>query len=289
MAANYLVRATQDVVETWSVARMPFEPKGWMREWRDALKSALRGVDVPNGFLAGRYESASVAACDTENVLFYNLGGVFGASTRHGLRFERLFGTAPSPEPLTTDAMHYHNYSVARPGEPFTCWTEANQLAAFANVTVPAVGASSNPALIWLPVRQALTRSSAASHQGRLFALRLRLEGPPVTGAAASLVKSLFDGVIAAFSAHDGSREDEVVLWLNDRFAYDMTLSRKLLQSLEGDPLGTRRLLHPRAQGFQWAPDDDRCVAGELVITRSNQSRFRLSGELFAVEPRPAS
>ncbi len=289
MAPNYLVRATRHTVETWSVARMPFEPTGWKLEWRNELKSALRGVHAPSGFLAARYESASAALCDTENVLFYNVGGVFAVSTRRGLRFERSFGTPRSPEPLSASAMHSQSYSAAWPGEPFTVWTEGNQLAAFANVTIPAIGGSTNPALIWLPIRRAMARRARSSHQGQPFALRLTLDCPLRTSAAAGLVKPLFDGVIAAFSAHDGSSLEDIVAWLRDRFGIDLSLARETLGSHQHDPLGTRRLLHRRAGGFQWAPDDDHCVAGELVITRRHQSDFQLTGQLVAVEPRPAA
>jgi hypothetical protein len=40
-APAYLIRASSDGLDTWSAKRLPFEPSGWMRQWRDELAGAF--------------------------------------------------------------------------------------------------------------------------------------------------------------------------------------------------------------------------------------------------------
>ncbi|MHB8649392.1 MAG: hypothetical protein ACYDBR_04310, partial [Gaiellaceae bacterium] len=58
MTPNYLVRADGDVVETWSVKRLPFEAKSWEREWKDELKARLRELRARRGAEGGRGSAA---------------------------------------------------------------------------------------------------------------------------------------------------------------------------------------------------------------------------------------
>jgi hypothetical protein len=51
--------------------------------------------------------------------------------------------------------------------------------------------------------------------------------------------------------------------------------------------IGPRQLLWPRAQGVQWNPADDRCLALELRIDHGD--RLALSGRLFAIAPAPSA
>jgi hypothetical protein len=68
----------------------------------------------------------------------------------------------------------------------------------------------------------------------------------------------------------------ERVASLASRYRYD----------LRSAVLGRRRLLWPRAQGVQWNPADDLCLALELRIERGE--RRELSGRLVEIKPRRA-
>lgn len=292
MITDYLVRRAEGAVETWSVKRLQFQPSGWQIEWRKELKAALRDLGASSaGFLAGRYESPVCdVACDPENILFYNLSGAFADATRRGLRFERLFSVPPSPLPLSRAAEHYHHYTAAEPRTPFHAWQETRLIAQFAGVELPWIKSNSNPALVWLPVRGAAAQVDKAPLRDPMFALRLRAEVPVQAGSGASLAKPLFDGVVAAFQAHDGSSSADIAAWLSGRFAIDAKVALALLTDRGSAVLGTRCLFNARAGQFQWAPGDDYCVAGELELNRSGQGReFYLSGALYEVEPLQAS
>jgi hypothetical protein len=43
-------------VDAWSTVRLPFEPIGWLREYRSELRSALRSMTAsPTSVLYGEY------------------------------------------------------------------------------------------------------------------------------------------------------------------------------------------------------------------------------------------
>jgi hypothetical protein len=45
------------------------------------------------------------------------------------------------------------------------------------------------------------------------------------------------------------------------------------------------RLLHRRGDGVQWAPADELCVAGEVLVAESEDGRWYLRGEVVELEP----
>src|SRR5690349_13545324 len=58
----YGVRVTDDAVVAWSVRRLPFEPKGWLKDYRDELRVALRSLS----WAAGTHLRAAYASPDRE-------------------------------------------------------------------------------------------------------------------------------------------------------------------------------------------------------------------------------
>jgi len=202
---NYHVQAGSGLVETWSTQQLSYDPHDWRRTWRDELKVELlslgRDGTGNRSFLAARFESpVRDYACDAENVLFYNLSGAFAASTRDGLRFERLYSTPPaSPVALSGPAIHYHHYAFSQPGVAFHGWRETSLLAQFDGIELPWLKFDSSPALVWFPMREAAIPLQATAPTEANFALRLRVELPAQAAAAANLAKPLFDGAVAAF------------------------------------------------------------------------------------------
>jgi hypothetical protein len=85
------VRVMDDAVEGWSVTRLPFEPKGWLLDYRTKLQAALRSLSPVHGLgLAARYHSPDDRLADVENVLCYNIGSsCYGHLIGGGLRMSR--------------------------------------------------------------------------------------------------------------------------------------------------------------------------------------------------------
>lgn len=71
----FVVHGSKAGVKGWSPQRLPSEPKGWMLEYRTALREALRKLDWANRpVLVASFTSAGSRPCDVENLLRYNLG-----------------------------------------------------------------------------------------------------------------------------------------------------------------------------------------------------------------------
>lgn len=84
---------TGSVVEAVSQARLPFQPRGWLVDFRRDLAQACRTLTADLGkLLHAVYGSADRRLSDIENILSYNLGiGALRAAAAHGLVLERSF------------------------------------------------------------------------------------------------------------------------------------------------------------------------------------------------------
>ncbi|SRR5579875_391486 len=91
----------QNMVEVWSVQRLPFEPKDWLVDLRNDIRTGIHCLQSnPGQILHAIYSSSQAGLCDTENVLFYNVGlAHFASLMTTGLRFERCYLCPDSPTP----------------------------------------------------------------------------------------------------------------------------------------------------------------------------------------------
>src|SRR5205823_5049902 len=151
--------------------------------------------------------------------------------------------------------------------DAFSHWRERMLIARFGDVELPRLSPEvTKTAAVWLPLRESKVEMFGRLAAAERFALRLRLRAPEATGCAAALVKLLVDGVVSSLQDHDGS----FIIDLAERIAPQVGRAAdeiaELLREDRTAPLGMTQLVHRRASGVQWAPDDARCVACELVI-----------------------
>lgn len=288
MQMPYVVRQSENVVDAWSVERLQFEPKGWQRDFRADLREAIAMLPPSAMPLNAQYCSPVRDHCDTENILFYNVGtGGFAAASAHGLRFERGFSVPPCAATLDTSPLHYQRYETGREVEStFELWDETGSLAHFSSAALPRLAAESKPAGIWLALHTGHMDSALDGAWSGPFALRLRLYLPASSGSPVSLLKPLLDGVTAAFGAYEGPQLSAVSERLGAQLGLDAATVSDLLTQQEQAVLGSCQLLVSRAAGVQWQPPDDRCVACELRVERSETRPPSLEGELLAVAER---
>ena len=73
--SDFHLQCDPESVQLWSAFRLPFDPKGQMRQARDDLRQALRQL-VARGdqIIDATYTSLDSGFCDVENVLLYNVG-----------------------------------------------------------------------------------------------------------------------------------------------------------------------------------------------------------------------
>ena len=278
-------------VELWSSRRLPFEPKGWLKQVRSELRDAIRTLPVqPHEVLQATYTSSEDAFVDVENVLFYNVGtGCFAEASRSGLRFERVFAQPPAPpRQLNGTNLHHHRYEPGTPGQGFRHWVRRNTLASWAMPSIP-LRPQPSAALVWLAMKDS-GRITTDRKRGSAdcFGMTVRVHAPRSQALnLTAVVKPLLDGIIAGLHSHDGSLIDGVATRLATKLATDPKTIKRALMDTRNDVLGKRRLVHTWRDSVQWNPADDQLVAAEVLIdTVADGRHWVVSGELYEVEGR---
>lgn len=280
---------THAVVEAWSRLRLPFQPKGSMREFQLALGRAIQQLTAAEGqILYATYRSSSPDLCDAENVLIYNPGtGRFAKSTREGLQFERLFTPLINLPTKLPTAAHYYRYEIVPNCQPLVYWQTGRRLAHF---QVRLDLGMEKPAAIWYALKRGSleTDSNPLSADGT-FMLQLALESTTSTPKHAALViKVILDGVVSALQSHgDGATLGEASQRIAASVGAASAEVSRLLTDSRMAVLGSTRLVDAYRQDVKWNPCDHRCVATTFLIDRKSkplEHRF-LTGSVFEAVP----
>ncbi|MFF3358059.1 hypothetical protein ACFYWN_36840 [Streptomyces sp. NPDC002917] len=267
---DYEIEASRSMVSAWSVARLPFEPRGWQRRFRGELRLALRALEPEGGHgLIAEYDAPNDAFVDVENVLLYNVGaGAYGHLLGPGLVCRR--GSS-------TDGRHHLRYALASvipdPDPGATC--VIGDLAADLGDVLPRT-----PGEWWMRLRPRTTIRTgrpAAERVADSFVLDLSLAGPNLPGRrSAGIVKALLDGVVSCFHAHDASAPDVLLPRLASlalpKHAWDLVCEPSTAV------LGVRPLVRPHGKGIAWNPADERCYAFRVAFTYG--TRWKVHAQL---------
>jgi hypothetical protein len=293
MPDQYLVRSKPGVVEMWSTARLPFQPRGWQIDMRNDLRQALQELSRTSfGRLHAVYSAADNGAfVDTENVLLYNVGdAALRSLMTSAVTFERSYQVPPQP-PETglgdRQTLHYHRYSQAT-DTSFEFWNPGRPLGAFFDVPVASV---TKPAPAWKAIREFAAPPIETVTAPTRFLVNVQIKDTRESRPADSVVniiKPALDGIISAYHSHEGSDGVAEAQRLEDSgIGTARTLQNQLLDR-RWAALGARRLVKPfGATGVQWNPADDFCVAAHVTLSRNkavadkHRARWRLTAELM--------
>lgn len=289
---NYYVKypnENNNVVECWSLKRLPFEPKGWLYDMRESLKAAVGQLSVDNdSILRGTYSSPINDLCDVENVLFYNIGtGAFKNACQYGFLLERRFEKILPPAELSEIYPHYQRYELKTKDQPSLGWTMKNTLASWDNIVFDKLVTSIKPHVFWRLFKENQVFVFGDDVYDGYYGIELELTMPKDNAInSAAVAKPLLDGIISAFHSYDGDQLAEVTRRLGTIFtdiAHDYI--SKLIIDKKLAVLGNRRVLHPYQNFVQWNPADDKCVVIKLICkyVESGVSPM-VSGRLFEVE-----
>jgi hypothetical protein len=268
LAVNYrvTVRTPGSDVEAWSSIRLPFEPKGWLLDFRRELAQACRELTAaPRQVLHAVYTSADHRLVDVENVLTYNLGtAAIRAAAQHGLILERSYCAVHDG-----DHQHHYRYRFAEAGQRWSHWSAGELLGSIGFAAPAEAFRAPTAGRWWLAARRAgFTAHAQTTTVPDRLALRVSVSPPERwRGSLASLVKPLTDGLIAAMHAHEGPVDP--VLGPAPTIDPDLTRDefRALLLEPTRAPLGRVRLVVPWGTTLQWLPADDRIVALDIRLT----------------------
>lgn len=261
---------------------LSYEQMALRSEIRDAVSALAAG---PEEVLEARLHGDKPAQADVENLLIYNIGAAhLKVASRHGLRFEL------APPPAESISRFGYRYSLDDRAAGFHHWIPARRLVSWDTIEVQAITSDNVLERVWLALqRGVVTLEEWRFDRQAPFSVRLVLRPPAGSIAApAALIKGLVDGVICAFQADQGI---EPVVDVAQRLARTMPadeeeITRGLL-GIRQPPLGmVPRLVHARGSGVAWAPADEHCVAGELLLQPPGADTWTLSGEIHEITPR---
>ncbi len=266
---EYAVDGDGRQVTAWSTKRLAFEPKGWQVAFRADLRAALRSLRPQRGRgLVVTYATPDQGFVDLENVLLYNVGqGCISHLLDDGLSCRRI--TSP-------DGLHHVRYQVA--GLP-------GQSTAVPVGHVDSTWQGPLPISVaewWAQLRPG-TRAAAMQEELPRFDLDVTLTGPGLSGVRmGGALKSLLDGLVACFNAHDGSNHDRLADLIFVSGPGDTTW--RSLCDTSTALLGVRPLIRTYRGGLAWNPADERCDA--FTIRPSSSERWALQANVHGVSTR---
>jgi hypothetical protein len=263
MSPNYYIETAISSVTAWSTARIPFEPKGWLLEFRNQLRSAIAGLPSVDGrTLYAAYRSPIVGYVDVENLLIYNVGPAYLASaTKNGLGFKRSYrASRVCPVELTSPALHQYEYVLADDRSLSIEGQESRLLASLSfELTASALHSCAD---VWYAAKMGSTTLTQRGHMAKQWGIFVTINGPfPSTIACSRIVKPLIDGITSALHCHDGSNIDYLSRQLGKNLGLsDDALIGTLLEDSSHALFGRTNLLYPYRNNVKWKPQDDYCT-----------------------------
>ncbi len=265
---SFEIQSGIDSVQLWLERRLPFDPRGDLRNARNSLKTHISNLRLPpKSVLLAQYLSLDESFCDVENVLIYNVGpGAFAEATRTGLRFERKCA-APPVAPSGQTYAHYHRYSAlglcdCADALPPNCLAFSFSLESMSSTT--------KPHEVWWAAGNT-SMSSCLIVRG-CFEIRIRLACPAPPKNVASLVKPLVDGVISALHSQSVV-SDGVLDRLEAATGWPKNEIRKRLIAPQAPVLGEREVVTTYRSFVKWNPADDLCTRCTVLVYQAKEWR----------------
>jgi hypothetical protein len=262
---------------------IPFEPStDDQLDTRRRLRESLSGLRAGEGeILHATFVGGLPARSDVENALFYNVDArdVFG-SMAQGVRFEL--------DPTFIPGEVRYEYRTGPPEADFRHWRTGRDLAV---LHTSFAGARPKLATIWWALRStpdSIRPGVRALEPGEAFVMQLDVEGP-APALSPGLLKIVLDGTICALQSEtDATLAVTTAPIIADALRVPTEAVLQALVDREPSALGTRRrFIHGHGPGVKWEPDDDRCVAAQILFRRAE--RWRIAGSVAVAEPAASS
>jgi hypothetical protein len=262
---------------------------------RRRIVSEIRALPAPAGrVLHAGYGGGRWLGTDVENLLFNNIDQelvLFRQPGALGVRFEDM-GLAVPPPPDGTTRQSYYRYRLAQPGAGFAAVQPGRLICRVPEAVVPD-GPARLAARVWLAVRRARPwpePSVPAEHGSFLLRIAVHQLHPAET------IKAVVDGATAAMQRDDPDRVNEAMARLAKLLDADADELLALATTPDA-PLGARSRPGPASKQSLFTldgsaqvrvtPDDDRCVAAEVIAAGSDGPAW-LSVQVYSAMPHAA-
>lgn len=265
---------SSDHVVAWSSTRLPFEPRGDMKVFRDELRSAIARlhVDADQGLLA-TYSSPQREFCDVENVLIYNVGAsAFRNSARKELGFQRTFEPGEA---------HEHTYRYEILPRPIKLGGDTEPVAIWRSAELDGLSESTGLTSLWWSIRHGNIALGRQLEVGSSVRIELEVRGPrPIN--LASVVKAAVDASVVAMQQPQLEHPDEPARRIATRLEVPLARVEEALLDPRNRIFAQGPVVRLRGNnGVHWNPADDACLAGIIRYVPSPQ--WELRGELFPI------
>jgi hypothetical protein len=277
MSNNYFIETNNKEVKSWSVARIPYEPKGWLLQYRNHLQNDLDNlVATDEDILSATYSSPVREYVDVENLLFYNIGPAHMAHiTRKGLLFSRQYNIKnPCPQPLISHPSHHYLYRLMNARDFKESANKDESLLATIFFNTPAQHIN-ECASIWYSIKQGVILLNKRSFVGAEYLMNIHLICPlSIQFAFSKIVKPLIDGITSALHYHDGSNIEYLSRFLSENLGSDPREIGQFLVDRQNALFGRVNLLFPYRNKIKWNPKDEYCTWSLITcdyVTRASQ------------------
>lgn len=270
----------ENSLEVFSTKRLPFEPKGWLLEMREQIRSKLINLKSQDTYLFAMYKSEEHDFFDVENVLFYNVGANY---FRHldvsTLEFERVYGKPP-----IDGFKHYQVYQLINQYREVTNhWKKDGILAKWSGIPIPTIKSDTKPYSIWYSIRRG-NIEVIQRNQFSYYGLELTIHVPNTLKInVISILKPLLDGVICAFHYHDQTEWDEVIRRMSRLMSVPRGHLERMLLKKDISILGKRNVIQLFRNNIKWNPADDLFHYIKINILPSAQIKWAIDGEIFSI------
>lgn len=289
------------IVEAWAMDYVPFEAQH-RSEWQQRLSREIKtrsgelrpedGQVLHATFFGGKKDNA-----DVENVVLYCFGS-FGKAGGNGIRFEHG-ASVPSARSGTGHPFCYR-YALAPENDGYSHWQQGRKLASFEWTDLGEFKTDKLLAQVWLAIARRYERGQVKTFSpeitpGTPFAVNVQIRPPAKhQRVLGNMVKGIVDGVVSAFQSHtDLTVLPEVIppLEKNLKTAAVTTDATEIEHHLRQQRRGVlgkvfRLVRASNTGGVVWAPDDQMCVAGQLLrVSTQGDRHWAIKGEVVQLSP----
>jgi hypothetical protein len=236
------------------------------------IATEIRRLPTPEGrVLHAAYAGERWPGTDVENLLFNNIDqtlALFTAAGSRGVRFEDLGAKLPAAPDGTTRSTFYA-YRLAEAGGPFRMVKTGKRACRIVGAVIPE-GPARLAARIWLGLRRARPPGCGSVLTPEPYVLRIRAHGL----RPATTIKAVVDGASAAMQ--DADIADPQLRSAVGRLATLLAVDDHELFALVASadaPLGVATGLFTLdgAAQVRVTPDDDRCIAAEVICAGDDE------------------
>jgi len=276
----FFISGSNTSVEVWSDQRIPFEPKGWLKDLRTAIQDKIKSLSPHNSnFLYSKFVSSTRDTVDLDNVLFYNIGySNFSHLPLNRIIMERSF-VNPIPDPNNIQFPHYHLYSLEKNDLQIKSKKEVGK---FTSIPISNLNSQKVDG-IWYAIKKGNISTTNSDLYRKKFGIKITISSPNLRLTTDVGMKRVIDGVIASFQAQNGY-DDET----SKRLALNLGINKNQANDMISDDtnaiLGKDNLLSAYRNGIKWNPADDLLVSVDLNLKQRFDNLSTINGQIYSVE-----